>query len=124
MYFFRFGVGPNTPLPCRPEASGTLDCCRITAHPETILAPGTSPVSCGGPEVLGFCGLWEVDHLRNLWPTIARSQTLAGHEADINRPHCEVALIDRPLGPVGSFIDFTAKQVKESLCARITGRAT
>jgi hypothetical protein len=57
-----------------------------------------------------LAGLWEVDHLRNLWPTIARSQLLAGHEADMNRPRCEVALIDRPLGPVGSFIDFTAKQ--------------
>jgi hypothetical protein len=34
------------------------------------------------------------------------------------------AEVDRPLGPVGSFIDFTAKQVKESLGARITGRAT
>src|ERR1019366_2643598 len=78
---FRSGRA-NTPLPCRPEASGTLDCCRITAHPETILAPGTSPVSCGGPEVLGFCGLWEVDYLRNLWPTIGRSQLLAGHEGD------------------------------------------
>ena len=70
----------------------------------------------------GVRGLWEVDHLRNLRPTIARSQLLAGHEADINRPHCEVALTDRPLGPVGSFIDFTAQQVKERQGARITGR--
>ena len=96
----------------------------MTAHPELFSHPEPRRFLAAGLNSWGFCGLWEVDHLRNLWPTIARSQLLAGHEADIDRPHCEVALIDRPLGPVGSFIDFIAKQVKESLCARITGRST
>src|ERR1017187_1673511 len=124
MYFFRFGVGlihlshAARKLAERWIVVGSRRIRKLFSHPEPrrFLAAGLKS--------WGFCGLWEVDHLRNLWPTIARSQLLAGHEADINRPHCKVALIDRPLGPVGSFIDFTAKQVKESLCARITGRAT
>src|ERR1022692_2779279 len=122
MYFFRFGVGlihlshAARKLAERWIVVGSRRIRKLFSHPEPrrFLAAGLKS--------WGFCGLWEVDHLRNLWPTIARSQLLAGHEADINRPHGEVALIDRPLDPVGSFIDFTAQQVKERQGARITGR--